>query len=587
VALKHVIFVWLGFAVALGLWVAPTLIGPPLAQQTDRFLRDEDIWPLIGLTALFAVYPVVVWPLARRCARWAKWRPSPLGTAIAAAVLTALVAGLGVGLVFGGFGHSRDEDMAGFGAAILRHGQTWAPVAAEWRSYVAGLEPEFVRFAAGGGLWQPAYLPVHAALRALAGAVGAAAWLNPALAALSVIALFGVARRLWPSRPDLALTSTVLMASSSQFLLTAMTPYAMTAHLAFNLVWLWLHLRGGKAGHTGALVVGFLATGLHQMVFHPLFAAPFVLQLWLDRRWSLAGLYTVVYAGICLFWLQFPALTLAAAGGVASGAAGVAGVGGQVSALIRAQHPPTGVTMAENLIRFVTWQNVLAAPLAVLGLVPAIRAGGATRALAVGLALTTAALIVLMPYQGYGWGYRYWHGLLGSIALIGALGWSRITERLAHADQGAAQVLFAGAAMFSILVLAPLRAVQARDLTRPYALAYSAIRRSPAQVVLIDARSAWYINDLVRNDPYLANRPLVMRARSLTKDQIGALCSRYTVAVLDSAQAASFGIRVLRPWAMAAEPGRWGALGLAPRCGPNATPVAEIKPEPGPQGASR
>ena len=580
-ALRPLIFVWLGLAAVLGLCVTPTLIGSPLAQQADRFLRDEDIWPLIGLTVLFATSPVLVWPLVQRLARWARWRPPPLGIAVAAAVLTALIAGLGVGLVFGGFAYSRDEDMAGFGAAILRHGQTWAPVAAEWRSYVGGLEPEFVRFAAGGELWQPAYLPVNAALQALAGAVGAATWVNPALAVVSVIALFAVGRRLWPSRPDMALASIVLMASSSQFLLTAMTPYAMTAHLAFNLVWLWLHLRGGRAGHTGAILVGFLATGLHQMVFHPLFAAPFVLQLWLDRRWRMAGLYTIAYAAICLFWLQLPSLTLAAAAGAASGAAGVAGVGGQISALVRAQHPPTGITMAENLIRFVTWQNVLAAPLALLGVVPAIRAGGAMRALAVGIALTTVALIVLMPYQGYGWGYRYWHGLLGSIALIGALGWSRISDRLAQADQGAARVLFAGAAAFSILLLAPLRAVQARDLTRPYALAYAAIQRAPAQVVLIDARSAWYINDLVRNDPYLANRPLVMRARSLTKDQIGALCSRYTVAVLDSAQAAAFGIRVLRPWAVAAESGHWPALGLASRCGPEATPVAEIKPRAG------
>jgi hypothetical protein len=578
VALKHVIFVWLGLAVALGLWVAPTLIGPPLAQQSDRFLRDEDIWPLIGLAALFVASPVLVWPVARRCAGWVKWRPSPLGLAIAAALLTALIAGLGVGMVFGGFAHSRDEDMAGFGAAILRHGQIWAPVSAEWRPYVAGLEPEFVRFAAGGALWQPAYLPVNAALQALAGAIGAAAWVNPALAAVSVIALFAVGRRLWPSRPDLSLASIVLMASSSQFLLAAMTPYAMTAHLAFNLLWLWLHLRGGKTGHAGALLVGFLATGLHQMAFHPLFAAPFVLQLWMDRRWRVAGLYTLAYAGICLFWLQFPSLTLAAAGGAASGAAGVTGVGSQVAALVRAQHPPTGVTMAENLIRFVTWQNVLAAPLAVLGLIPAIRAGGALRALTIGLALTTAALIVLMPYQGYGWGYRYWHGLLGSIALIGALGWSGITDRLSQSNRDAARLLFAGAAAFSVVVLAPLRAVQARDLTQPYARAYSAIQRSPAQVVLIDARGAWYINDLVRNDPYLTMRPLVMRARSLTRDQIGALCSRYTVAVLDSAQAAAFGIRVLRP--RAAEPGHWAALGLAPRCGPAATPVAEITPGP-------
>ena len=79
----------------------------------------------------------------------------------------------------------------------------------------------------------------------------------------------------------------------------------MPAHLAFNLAWLWLFLRGGKAGHAGAIAVGFLATGIHQLIFHPMFVAPFVLQLWLRRRWGLGALYTLAYAAICLFWIEY------------------------------------------------------------------------------------------------------------------------------------------------------------------------------------------------------------------------------------------------------------------------------------------
>jgi hypothetical protein len=39
----------------------------------------------------------------------------------------------------------------------------------------------------------------------------------------------------------------------------SMTPYAMSAHLALNLVWLWLFLRNTAASHAGAIAVGFLA----------------------------------------------------------------------------------------------------------------------------------------------------------------------------------------------------------------------------------------------------------------------------------------------------------------------------------------
>src|SRR6266852_644436 len=88
----------------------------------------------------------------------------------------------------------------------------------------------------------------------------------------------------------------ILLACSSQFLITAMSPYAMTAHLALNMVWLWFFLRDTRAGHLMAAGVAFVACGLHQVIFHPLFAAPFLLSLLVARRWKLAAYHGVVYA---------------------------------------------------------------------------------------------------------------------------------------------------------------------------------------------------------------------------------------------------------------------------------------------------
>src|SRR5208282_587380 len=131
-----------------------------------------------------------------------------------------------------------------------------------------------------------------------------------------------------------------LLATSSQFLITAMTPYAMTAHLTVNLVWLWLFLRGGRLGHAGAIAVAFLACGLHQLIFHPLFAAPFILQLWLERRYRAALFYTLAYALIGAFWIAYPTIALGlmvgaapAAGAVQATAAG-AGFRGEVLGLL-------------------------------------------------------------------------------------------------------------------------------------------------------------------------------------------------------------------------------------------------------------
>ncbi|HEY1561976.1 MAG TPA: hypothetical protein VGF71_13990 [Caulobacteraceae bacterium] len=573
------VYAWLILVLVPFLLAAPTLVGwVAVREEADLLFVKEDAWVVGAMTALLLVVPV-----AGRLKR--PWKLSPRASIWALAVIALAISAAGVRLVFGGFALSRDEDMANFGAQILSHGQLWATVPPGWRDFTAGLEPEFVRFSSGSEFWQPAYLPVNAALRALAGP--AAALVNPALAAGSVLATYAVGRRLWPEQQDLAVIAALFVAISSQVLAAAMTPYAMTAHMAFNLAWLWLHLRGGKAGHAGALVVGFLAAGLHQLVFHPMFAAPFVAQLWLDRRWRVAAVYTLAYAAICLFWLELSPLALAWQGGsVGHAATGVGGLGLQVSALIGARHPPILRSMAENLLRFVSWQGLLAAPLAAIGAYFAVRTPGPLRSMVAGLALTTAALFVLMPYQGYGWGYRYWHGLIGPIALLAASGWRRLTEFMTRDDRAAANRVFALAAAISALVLIPIRLVQAHNLVQPYMAAWRAVEAAPTPLVVVDPTGAWYLDDLVRNDPYLTNRPLILHAEGLRPDQLGTLCQRYPISVLDAAGAARFGVRVLPGKQQDLGLTRWRTLGLPATCGPDRTPILRIG-EPSPQGASR
>ena len=180
---RRLILAWLALAAAPALWLIPLLTGHAATHgQADRFLRDDDIWLLAGVTTVMLALPLA-WAPARALARRLAWTVSPRTAVVLAAVLVAAVAWAGTGLVFGGYPLSRDEDMVGFGASILAHGQDWAPLAPGWRAFAAALEPEFVRFSAGAAFWGPAYLPGNAALLALARDVGLARLLNPALAA--------------------------------------------------------------------------------------------------------------------------------------------------------------------------------------------------------------------------------------------------------------------------------------------------------------------------------------------------------------------------------------------------------------------
>ncbi len=87
----------------------------------------------------------------------------------------------------------------------------------------------------------------------------------------------------------------------------------------------------------------------------------------------------------------------------------------------------------------------------------------------------------------------------------------------------------------SLLILLPLRGWQARELIAPYAEADAAIRRSDAEVVVVDTTGLHFGLDLVRNDPWLRNRPKVMDLVWLRPATIEQLCASHDVAVFDQA----------------------------------------------------
>lgn len=488
----------------------------------------------LGLTAVFFLtqdLPVAVAMLAlAQCLYLAQpaWAPAqgvaPRRAALGGLILAVVaICWAGTFLVYDDYALSMDEFLARFDAQIFETGRLAAPIPEAWRPYAAALQPKFVLQTADHSHWLSPYLPVNAAFLALASRLGAMSLMPPLWAGLSVAAVFGIARRLWPERPGAAWVAAVLLATSAQVLVTAMTPYAMSAHLALNLAWLWLALRGGKAGHGLAASVAFLATGLHQLIFHPLFAAPFVLEMWLARRWRPALWHTCAYAAICVFWMLYPAALFHALTTTTATAA-PAGAGAQAVDLLRSFRPIEAVGfMVQNIVRFASWQSLLAVPLAVAAIAPAFRRGGVLRALVLGPLLTAAAMFVLMPYQGHGWGYRYLHGLIGSVCLLAAWSWTQLASDAEPAGHRTGEAVFAAAAAASLLVLFPWRAWQTHAVEHPHAVAMRQIQALPADVVLVPGNGAAVDIDSVRNDPFLRNRPLVMYRPKLTDAQLTGL----------------------------------------------------------------
>ncbi|HEY2482560.1 MAG TPA: hypothetical protein VGI30_10250, partial [Caulobacteraceae bacterium] len=481
---------------------------------------------------------------------------------LVAALAVSVVGFVGWWWVFQAWPLSGDEFWAAFDTDIFRHGRLMAAVPPTWGPYVHALQPTWRLETPDHAFWASTYLPVNAGARAAFALLGSPALAGPVWSALSVALVWDLARRLWPDRRDAAFVAAILLASSAQLILTAMTPYAMPAHLALNLAWLSLFLRRGALAQGGAIAVAFLATGLHQWLFSPLFAAPFIVQLWATGRRRAALVHALAYGLICVFWIAWPGLVFAAHGYPFLSPSH----GATAFALANALNPFSGGLMAENLLRLTTWQNLLTVPLALAG------AGLATRerasplfAMAAGIALILVFLLLITPFQGHGWGYRYLHGYLGSLCLLAAGAWVRLTADEPLGRRAWAAFGLASAA--SLIICLPLRIGQAKAYAAPQVANWRALAHAGAEVVIVDADSLWFGMDLVRNDPFLIGQPKVMRLDALTPVEIEALCATHRTRLFVGADEALTNVS-FQTAAERARRTRLRALAAAPPCAP-------------------
>ena len=518
-----------GVLIAFGLSAAFTAPG----FIPRYYVLHQDGFVAVGLVALLLAFCVIRvrlpdLPEVRLTMR----------TVVIAAALAALLLWAGTYVLFRDYPLSRDEQMAVFDMQVFRHGHLAAPIAPEWRHYADALTPAFLLPLPGNAAWVSAYMPVNAMLRTLFGLIDPALT-GPVLAAIGAVATFDCAWRLFPEQRGAQAITLLMVATSAQLLVTAMTPYAMTGHFALNMVWLALYLRRSGRAHAGAIAVGFLAIGLHQVVFHPLFALPFIEHLRRRGEWRTASAYLVSYAIFGLFWISWPHLVAMSAGlGAASGPASGGGgfIAERVLPLLTSHEPQTIPLTIANLLRFATWENLALLPL-ILFAWPAVRRGeGIAAPLIAGVVLTVAAMAFLLPYQAMGWGYRYLHGLIGSCALLAAYGWREAAER-----RGVRSFVSA-ASLVTVFGSIPFLTWQATAFVRPYARVSRMIDGIRADMVVVNTYGPAFRIDEVRNTPDLGNRPLRLAANKLRPADVRELCSRGTIAFVDVPQMQALGL---------------------------------------------
>ena len=531
---------------------------------TAVYLRQQDL--AVALLVLVATFLVL-----RQQDRLASLYPGSMTVGRKKATIGLLALGVfvlgwaGSYLVFSGYPLSFDEFWARADGEIVARGIPMARLPEEWREYAPALQPIFARLLPEEGLWASTYLPVNAALQWLGGQAA-----SPIMAGASVVMVALIARRLMPDMGQAPLIAAILLATSSQLVITGMTPYSMSAHLFFDLVWLWLFIQRRAWAYALSLPIAALAMGLHQEAYFPLFALPFLLERFLAGQRVFSVAYVALIGAGFIAWNNYDVFAYGWFG-VEPAANAASGSGRLVTDLLQrvsAIGASAVAMMGANLLRFTLWQNPVVVVLVVLAAWPIARlAGGAPRelrAMLLSIVGTSLFMLIVIPLQGHGWGYRYLHGQMAGAVLIATYAFGRLSA----GPQGPQwKSLMVGMTLLAALLL-PLRAWQAHDFASPYAKADAALAElDDAEVVIIDAPRHAYAVDLTRNDPWLRNTIKRMDAGRLTDEQLAQLCARYRVRFFTGTDADRFDIPLL-PEDLQQEPR------FPDRCPPTAGPAA-------------
>lgn len=469
---------------------------------SSRQVYLQDGWLLLALCGV----SVIAFLAGRMC------RPTPVGNLVPVTILAFLLIAVcyaGHYLVLCGYDLTRDEQMVTFDAWIFRHGALVWPLPGPWRSDADALNLMFMYPVHRPVAWVSGYLPGNAWLHAVIGTVADPALTTPLLTGLSLPVLWSTARKIWPDDREACAIVALLFITSGQVVLSGMTTYAMPAHLFCNLCWLRLFMSNRKSFDCIALVLGWFATGLHQPLFHPLFVAPFLFLLAVERNWLRLLWFLFGYGAIGLFWISWPGQMMAL---VSDSMSAVSSTGGDFASRLfdtlasnRAHLPLFGA----NMLRFITWENALLLPL-LIAAGPAIIRNRLAAALATGLILSIVVFAILLPWQGNGFGYRYLHPVLGNAFLLAGYGWREVI--VIHPNLRPA---FRTGVAGTLAIMVPLWLGLSQARYAPFAKAADDIDASGATYLVLDRAQGLSYGSLVLNRPDLSNRPIRLAADAI------------------------------------------------------------------------
>jgi hypothetical protein len=431
---------------------------------------------------------------------------------VAAIVLPLLW--LGAATVYRGYPVSMDEYVAWFQAETFAAGRLDGQFPPDLMNELMPRFPPGFFFVASrpAGVITGSYWPGFALLVAPFAWLGVPWAANAVISALSLPAIHRLALAVSGSR-EAAGWALLLTLASPVFVVSALSYYAMPAHLLCNVLYALLLLRPTPARAALAGLVGSLALTLHNPAPHLLFGVAFIAWLALRRAplavfAALAAGYLPLLAVLGWGWQQHLAGVLAHTSVTVMKAAGTPAerVVGAASASLTLPSARIVEARIAGLSKVWTWGSAALMVLAAYGYAAA-RAQPEVKALGAALAITFFCYFLVPFDQGHGWGFRYLHSAWFVLPVLAGLALARMAD--AEARNFAGWALALSLVLANGLRLAQVDAFLARHLAQVPPLARAADPGRP-EVVFLDVAAGGYTRDMLQNDPFLRGARVIL-----------------------------------------------------------------------------
>lgn len=316
----------------------------------------------------------------------------------------------------------------------------------------------------------------------------------------------------------------LLALASPAFSLNGISFYSMSAHLLFNLVFVWLLLDPSPRRVFLAAVVGSFALVLHNPLPHLLFALPWLGWLIFRREGGMRNAVLIGFGYLPLVLLIGVGwvLSLDTLRNTGQGVVGAVASANEwpwiVQVIIGLARPfrfpneSTLIFRAGGLIKLWLWSSPFLIVLAVLA---ANRLPNRLlKLMGASLLMTILGYFLVPVSQGHGWGDRYSHSAWGVLPILAAA-WICSVSTNGNRSEALLPAV-AKATLLSLVMATGLRAWQIGSFMSDHMAQLPPYPAATPAIVFV--RAGYYSMDLVQNDPWLRKQPWIFASQGRISD---------------------------------------------------------------------